>query len=441
MKVSLLCALMGFCSVASATTEYYVSPTGNDLTGTGSLTAPWATVQKAMFTIPFDQDDVNVNLREGTYILSSAIFISGVRGGSASGTFTIKSHDGENAILDGSLIGVGGDMVTITNTSYVSLDGLEFTNLIGNKTGIRVTEASSNISIKNNEIHEMHWTTDATAALSPAASDNLSPIAVLGTNDTPITALTISGNTVYDLTTGFSEAVKIVGNVDGFLVEDNTVHDVANICIVAAGNYDYITLTDDTLNHARNGIIRGNEVFRCVSPIADSAGIYADGAQNILITKNSSHNNTVGFSVGGEELGNTTGGITLTDNNSADNTRAGIVIGSITTGSDVSGVIVTENKFSGNYTDPVFGGGPIIMNTVRNVTINDNDINSISQYMVTVTAAVTNLSLDNNRYTSDTVDAANAVFSWVGITGVDYFGFDSYRTATGQDSLSTFSKN
>ena len=441
MKLLLSAALVGFCSLAMAaetTTQYYVSPTGDDTNGDGSLTAPWQSIHKALYTIPYEQDDVAVNLRKGTYILPTVLYIDEQRGGSEGGVFTIKSYEGENAILDGSLIADYSAMVSISSANYVSLESLEFTNLTGNKSGIYVSGASSNINLYKNEIHDMHWTTDAAAATSPSSSDNLSPVVILGNSADAMTNISILENEIYNLTTGYSEAVKIVGNVDGFVVEGNTVHDVTNICIVAAGNYTWVGLADASLNHARNGIISHNETYKCVSPIAASAGIYADGAKNILMTDNYSHHNTVGFSVGSEQEGEATG-IILTRNESADNTQAGLVIGTNNASAVVDGVIVTENDLHGNYTDAVYGGAPIVMNTAQNITIFNNDISSISQYIMTANAVVTNLSLNKNTYTSTAVNADSAFFTWAGITGENYTGFGNYKAATGQDSLSTFS--
>ncbi len=420
------------------TTQYYVSPNGSDVSGDGSMAAPWETVQHAMGTIPPDQSAVTINLRAGTYILPSVISIEQQRSGSQSGIFSIKSHDGESAILDGRLITEFGAMVKINNASHVSIEKLEFTNLTGNKSGIHVVGASSHITISNNTIHNMHWTTDAAAASAPAPSDNLNPVVIVGDAPEPMTNITVTDNKLYNLTTGYSEAIKITGNVDGFNIENNEVYDIANIGIVAAGNYPWVGLADPALNQARNGTIQNNLTYRCVSPVAASAGIYVDGGKNITVTNNYSHHNTVGFSVGSEQIGQASD-ITLSGNVAADNTQAGLVIGTNTEGAMVNNVEVTDNEFRGNYTTPVWGGAPLIINKASDVTITNNKIQSISQYMITVNALASPLTIDNNQYASTTVTSAQAVFAWVGINGENYFSFDNYTAATGQDSNSTFS--
>ena len=202
-----------------------------------------------------------------------------------------------------------------------------------------------------------------------------------------MTDISISHNDFHDLTTGYSEAVKIVGNVNGFIVEHNSVRDVKNIGIVAAGNYDWVGLTDESLNLARNGVIRHNKITKCISPIADSAGIYIDGAKDIQITDNHSFENTIGFSVGAEQPGETAG-ILFSHNTADTNTHAGIVIGTNTTGARVSNVRVTDNEFCCNYTSPVFGGAQVIFSNADNVVVSDNRIETLSEYMVTALSLI-----------------------------------------------------
>ena len=429
--------LLTVASAFSETTQYYISPTGSDTTGLGTQTHPWQTIHKALFTIPFSEDDVDVNLREGTYVLPTSLFIDEHRGGSHTGTFRIKNYGNERVMIDGRLISDFSAMININGANHVTIEGLELTNLIGQgKTGIYISN-SSNILIQQNILHEMHWTTDEQSANSPQPTDNLNPIVVLGNTIHPTNNISLISNHIYNLTTGYSEAIKVVGNVDGFLIDSNNIHDVTNICIVAAGNYAWVGLSDPTLNHARNGIILNNQTHRCISPIADSAGIYADGSRNIFIAENHSHHNTVGFSVGAEQTG-TAGGIVLYKNTASNNVKAGLVVGTITSSASVDGVIITDNILSSNYTSPVFGGAPVIFSNAKNITLTDNTINSLNQFMVTANAPVTNLNMNRNRYQSSLVGASQAMFAWNGITGLNYTGFDVYRQATGLDRHSSF---
>lgn len=427
-------------SIESLSQNYYVALTGSDASGDGAFERPWRTVHHALKAMPLDKSGLTLNLRAGTYQLATTWLIDGQHSGSETGIFTIRAYEDENAVLDGSQVLKYGAMVSIRNASYVTLKNLELTNLIGNKTGIHVTGASSNITISNNKIHDMHWTVDASAASAPAPSDNLNPVAIVGDSTDPMRNITLTGNKVFNLTTGYSEAIKITGNIDGFLVENNEVHDVSNIGIVAAGNYAWVGLQDAQLNQARNGIIRNNEVYHCVSPVAASAGIYIDGARDITVINNHSHHNTVGLSVGSEEPG-ATSNVVLVDNVAADNSQAGVVIGTISANSLVNHVTLSGNEIRGNYKSPVWGGGPIIINKSKNISIEENRIESISQYMITVNAASDNLTLNKNKYRSTEVTADKAVFSWLGIDKQNYLGFENYKSATGQDALSRFTSS
>lgn len=415
--------------------QFYVSQSGDDLSGDGSIDLPWQSIAHAVGSIP--QDAVTLNLRSGTYRLADTLRIENYRGGLDNARLVIRSYEGENAILDGGLIAEFGSMISIRDSDNIFIENLELTNLIGNKSGIHVTGDSSGVTLSNNKIHAMHWTTDAAAAAAPAPTDNLNPVVIVGDSQNTMRDISILNNKIYDLTTGYSEAVKVTGNIDGFLIESNEVHDVSNIGIVAAGNYAWVGLEDAGLNHARNGVIRNNEVYRCVSPVAASAGIYVDGARSITVIDNNSHHNTVGISVGSEQPGEASA-IVVANNVATDNTQAGIVVGTISADSMVDDVRLTGNELRGNYTSPVWGGAPIIINKSKNIHIEENKISSISQYMLTVNAASDQLHLDNNRYQSTAVSADQAIFSWLGISNENYTGFEKYQLATGQDARSTF---
>ncbi|MDF2713894.1 MAG: hypothetical protein K0R28_819 [Paenibacillus sp.] len=61
--------------------HYYVSTTGSDTTGTGSIQAPFRTPHKARDVIRQQiaggmSEDITVNLREGTYYLDSPLLLN-----------------------------------------------------------------------------------------------------------------------------------------------------------------------------------------------------------------------------------------------------------------------------------------------------------------------------------------------------------------------------
>ncbi|MBS1509716.1 MAG: right-handed parallel beta-helix repeat-containing protein [Bacteroidetes bacterium] len=65
MKPLLLFLSMVLCKVAFSTV-YYISPSGSDATGTGTITNPWKTLYKATFTVTTPGDIIHVTA--GTYV-------------------------------------------------------------------------------------------------------------------------------------------------------------------------------------------------------------------------------------------------------------------------------------------------------------------------------------------------------------------------------------
>ena len=64
LKLLFLLTFLYLCCSTKATT-YYISPTGNDITGTGTITNPWKTLSKATATVTSLGDVIHVN--SGTY--------------------------------------------------------------------------------------------------------------------------------------------------------------------------------------------------------------------------------------------------------------------------------------------------------------------------------------------------------------------------------------
>ncbi len=109
-----------------------------------------------------------------------------------------------------------------------------------------------------------------------------------------ISGLWIDGNELYDLYVGHSEVVVVNGNVDGFRITNNYVHDVNNIAI------DIIGYEKNSTETARNGLVADNIVLdasnywpycsrgNCTYPAGDesSDGIYVDGGADLIIEFN-----------------------------------------------------------------------------------------------------------------------------------------------------------
>ncbi|WP_224994373.1 right-handed parallel beta-helix repeat-containing protein [Cesiribacter sp. SM1] len=235
------------------------------------------------------------------------------------------------------------------------------------KYGIQVAMDARHIQILNNEVRDISWTSavdpfDADNDLSETEknilrgawpSDNAGPISVLGSDRDAMENIIIRGNHVHHCIPGWTEAVTVNGYVVGFEISENEVHDIRNIGIVAAGNYTWVVndpnfSTPASENYARNGLISGNKVYECRSPIAVSAGIYLDGSSNVVVEKNEVFRNHVGFSIGNETHSSHSGGHIIRNNISHHNHWAGMVLGSNGENAWVENVKVLGNTFADN---------------------------------------------------------------------------------------------
>ena len=420
-------------------TEFYIDasvPAGTSgYGGVGSQDDPWKYLTAANFGAVFNDwstnpatqidKDVVIYFRGGTHTLSSIMYLEGI---SPNSSLALKPYPGETAILDGSnLTGAFTSMIACHDCYNTTIDGLKLTGLTTDvvaegaydtRFGIIFNGKGDNINIINNEIYDMHWTNDELKKLNPLQSNNLGAIQVVGIDSTPITNVTISGNNVHDITPGWTEAIAVNGNVDGFTISNNTVTDIRNIGIVAAGNYGWLLEQDGATlsagdNQARNGVISGNTVTGCISPIAVSAGLYLDGSLNVEVMNNISNSNGVGMSVGNEVYDSSSGGHTIHDNTFANNLLAGMYIGSTSSGSNVDDVEVYNNTTNNNFNlDPTYlalangnyGGDvwfDIEMTQVTNLKFYNNEINPNSNYILNKRYAETHTGHDyyNNTYT------------------------------------------
>lgn len=78
LLVAVALAVLVVGAAVSLGDTYYVAPGGNDTTGTGSEGAPWATLQKAVDTVPNGTHTIRV--ADGTYGASATLTLSGLSG-------------------------------------------------------------------------------------------------------------------------------------------------------------------------------------------------------------------------------------------------------------------------------------------------------------------------------------------------------------------------
>jgi len=467
-----------------ARTQFYVSTTGSDTTGDGSFSHPWKTPRYAINTAGYDwstgspvlvDSNIAIILRNGTYYLDTSLYIGSNRGGNGKWT-ALTAYPGEYPTLDGgNLTQKFSCIIIIDSASYININGLNLQNLTDDSTlttvgggdtvkdtryGISVSRASSHITIQNNDLYNMKWTRDTTKAKNPEPNDVLSAITVLGNSNTPVTDLYISNNTIHNIVPGYAEGMTMNGNVDSFTIIGNEVYDVANIGICAAGNYKWVLQQYPSLlkanNQSRNGLIQDNSVYRCISPIATSAGIYLDGSLNVTVKGNECYNDGTGISVGNEQDSSTSGGHTIISNNFWSNLGPAMYLGSNNSTSTCSNVTVKYNTDSNDWTiNPTLyarangrygtldssGQGPeLIMQLIQNLTVDENDVYSTSNKVLEFAFSQSGLVFTYNDYYTHDNNPCKAYFyrDTVG-NGLAFktdTTFNQYGRETGLDTTS-----
>jgi hypothetical protein len=428
-------ATFNLTTAASTNTNYYVATSGSN-SNNGSSGAPWATIA---YAVTKAGPGITINVASGTYNETEEIAIT--TGGSASGGyFILKSTTPGGAIINGSGVTVGTagyayGLVQIgggtNNIGYVTVDGFEITNFkTGTSTktntlvpaGIAVQGSGTNIQLVNNNINNIWNQGKATnhTGNCPAGSPEAFGLVVAGTNGTaPLTNISIIGNTLSNMMTGCSETMELDGNINGFIIASNLVHNNSNIGIAALGGEGvasgYSQYNGSPNDQARNGEIYGNTVYENPSngtgttpPVAAASnpygakcycadGIYLDGSASNIVERNTVYlvdlgievtgegaaqnttnnivrdnlffyNTAVGISIGGQGTSGGSSNSTIINNTTWDNgNNANGAIGEFATGTDLTGTNIVENNIF--YASSVSG---ILVDAVTTSTVTLN---------------------------------------------------------------------
>lgn len=420
---------------------YYVATTGSD-GNPGTLNAPFATIQHAAGVAgPGDF----VFVRGGVYNQ----LVSLTKSGTANAPITFATYPGETATLDGTGLAIPGGqngLITLHNAGYVIVEGFEVRNYTTSKRsqvpiGIYVTGAGDGVQIINNHIHDISTTAPTTPK---QCGSNAFGLTVYGTEaPAAIGNIAITGNELDHLLTGCSESMSLDGNVDGFLIANNLVHDDNNIGIGAIG-FEKVS-KNPAYDRARNGEIRGNSVYNITSYgnpdygnqyAAD--GIYIDGGTQIVIEQNIVHNTDLGIEMASEHRNRLTSFVTARNNLLYFNNSNGISIGGY--GKSRGGsenITILDNTLFSNDTRNTGSGEFQIQWYAQNNIFENNIVYAGPQGLMLhnfTTSEATPATLDYNLYYLP-AGAAHAAFVW---DHTRYVGYGTYTAATGQDAHSLF---
>jgi len=343
------------------------------------------------------------------------------RSGTAGSPITLRAFPGDSPILDGTGV-AGANMVLMESRSYVRFQGFEVRNNLGvnDGSGVRIVGAGTSIEIRDNRIHEMR-------------GQHAMGITVYGTEPTSISNLVIDGNEVYDCDPARSEAVALNGNVEQFTVTNNVVRDVNNIGMVFIGGESDIQ--PDPTKVARNGVVRGNQVYRARSIYGGgfAGGIYVDGGRDIVVERNLVSECDLGIEIGAENAGIVVTGVVVRDNVLWENDKAGLVFGGFAAGVGR----VRDSFFLNNTTwhnDTLgIGFGELWIQFAEDNVVRQNVFHAAADGVLTSSenGNVDN-ALDWNLWFAD---APGGTFVW---QGTAYATFAAFQAGSGQEASGLF---
>ncbi len=353
--------------VSAAGITYYVSSSGNDTTGDGSIGNPWKTIQKAANTLTAGD---TVYIRAGTYPEQ----VIPLNSGSAGNYITYAAYPGETVTVDGSsaLSSDGIGLFHLEDKSYIKISGLRIINAgpYQNNAGFMV-DNSDHIIIEKNYTH----------------NTVSSGIGVWGGNN-----IIIDGNeVVLACNDGEQEDITVAGT-DTFEIKNNHVHDGG----LGTNGGEGI----DAKDGSRNGKIYGNHVHHL-----NRLGIYIDAwdkhTYNIEVYQNIVHDidNNDGFTVA-SEMGGLLENIKFYNNIAYNNGVAGFNFSRNGPSSSrpMKDITVINNTFYNNGVSG-WGGGIVLDNPdIQNVVIRNNIVSQNATFQIDLEADVpTNqLTIDYN---------------------------------------------
>ena len=287
----------GSDDTGSGISEVHVAADGSDDTGSGTEEAPYATVSCAAKTMPGSV----IVVHGGTY---GPIELDADASGTEESPTYIRPAEGETVVVQVE----EGVCISLCNTSHIVIEGLE-------------TEGGT---------HGIDYESTREAKDAPLCDITLRKCTVHGVqgvhgicfyarNDlTAVSDVTVEDCEVYDCQCGSSESVVLNGNIDGFLIAGNRIHDNNNIGIDMIG-FEGTAMHPDKeggknqyeADQVRNGVCRDNVVFNISTEGNDdyfedgvydlcADGIYVDGGRDIEIYNNFIFNCDIGLEVATE---------------------------------------------------------------------------------------------------------------------------------------------
>lgn len=402
-------------------------------TGDGTKSNP-CSFQDAIDNVSQGQ---TIYLRQGTYDSNAEGSYEGYFlncKGASGKLITIRNYPGESATITNGYINNAKNkesnaIIVEPTCQYVVIEGVEIANVTSYCAyGICMWEGGQNhIVIRNCKIHDIK-----TSVQNPDSDPNAGANAIImfGDGSKSLNNIYIMNNEIYNAVTGWSEVVSVTSNCEYVYVLENKVYDCTNIGIDFYGNAGYNT--NPSLDQPRFCVASGNYVKNVSCSYADCAGLYVDGARDIVLQNNTVTSCQYGIEIGSEEKQEQypVKNVLVRNNVVHDNNIVGIRVGGYETNSTgyVCSTTILNNTIYNNAKSS--GSAEIIIAKVDGISFINNIVatKQSSSYLV--------LSEFSADYTKNTV-FNNNVFYAEGKTnaGAEFFMYNSY-----QQGLEAFEK-
>jgi Right handed beta helix region len=423
---------------------YYVAKTGSD-SNNGSASSPWLTIGHAALEA---QAGSTVYVGAGTYSesvlfansgTSSAPIVFNGQGvaivdGTSVACCTTPSFETSNGFLccnTQGLINIGAT----NGVSYLTVEGFTIQNYKTSKkadvpAGILIAGSGSGINVLNNTVKNIQT--------SAGKDGNAYGIGVFGTSSTPL-SVNVSGNTVTGCLTGESETTTYNGNVQNFVVSNNTIYDNDNIGMDAIG-FEGVGPTG--YDQAKNGDVYGNLIYNNSAfknpgegSSYDEDGLYCDGCTEVTFERNTLYGNDLNIEAASETSGEVSSNVIIRNNLIYAANSCGVSVGGYAkTGTGGStNITIVNNSLYDNDTQKTGSGEFQIQYRATGIVFENNIVYTGAEGLfiygfVSGSGVTANY---NDYYTT----SSTTTFE---LNGKSYSTFATYQSKTGQDANSVF---
>lgn len=264
----------------------YVSSKNGDDNNKGTKSLPYKTIKKGLSKT---KAGYTLVLRSGNY--KEKIDIK--KKGNKNKYITVRNHNKEKVVIDGSNIKKHSSIIDLNNSSYIKIMGLTVKNAKGNDiAGINLSSGANHIILTNNRITNIR-------VKNPKKEEYTNGILLLGENGKhKINNVLINNNKLYDMDTGWGECISVSANNENINIIKNNLNKTGNIGIDLTGNYGYCKTKK--ADFPRKCFVYKNIIKNEKSKYATSYGLYVDGGQDIRLQSNKITNSGGGIEIGSE---------------------------------------------------------------------------------------------------------------------------------------------